>query len=147
MIDDDQSLLWIGAFRYWCGRMTIATPGFARMLVSNWPRLDERSRVVILRDLEREVQIDTEQRDAGKSEWRRLGQDCDRKTWVETLAALRQMERKCAKCGGDMRPGVALAQTYTGGAPDLGAVCTMSPGGPGKLVECSKCAACGWSVA
>lgn len=147
MIDDDQSLLWIGAFRYWCGRRTIATPGFARMLVSNWPRLDERSRVVILRDLEREVQIDTEQRDAGKSEWRRLGQDCDRKTWVETLAALRQMERKCAKCGGDMRPGVALAQTYTGGAPDMGHVVTMSPGGPGKLIECSKCAVCGWSVA
>lgn len=33
---------------------------------------------------------------------------------------------RCAKCGGE--------------------VCTVSPGGPGKLIECMKCLECGWSV-
>lgn len=53
----------------------------------------------------------------------------------------------CKKCGGDMQPGQAIAQTFTG-SPDFigGEVCTVSPGGPGKLVECSKCPECGWST-
>lgn len=54
----------------------------------------------------------------------------------------------CRKCGGDMKPGLAMGQTVTG-MPDFigGEVCTVSPGGPGKLIECSKCEECGWSVA
>ena len=46
-----------------------------------------------------------------------------------------------------MKPGIALEQTYTG-SPDFpgGKVVTMSPGGPGRLVECMKCEKCGWSV-
>lgn len=53
----------------------------------------------------------------------------------------------CRKCGGDMRPGSAIENTYTG-SPDFpgGDVVTISPGGPGRLVDCMKCAACGWSV-
>ena len=53
----------------------------------------------------------------------------------------------CRRCGGEMKPGVALAQTLTGGSPDLGGdVMTFSPGGPGKLVDCLKCAECGHSM-
>ena len=49
--------------------------------------------------------------------------------------------------GGLMKPGIALEQTCTGN-PDFpgGEVVTMSPGGPGRLVECMKCEKCGWSV-
>ena len=51
------------------------------------------------------------------------------------------------RCGGRMKRGIALEQTYTG-SPDFpgGEVVTMSPGGPGRLVECMKCERCGWSV-
>lgn len=53
----------------------------------------------------------------------------------------------CKKCGGEMKAGTAIAQTYTG-KPDFigGEVVTMSPGGNGKLVDCVKCVDCGWSV-
>jgi hypothetical protein len=47
-----------------------------------------------------------------------------------------------------MAPGVAMMQTYSGGALDFpgGEVVTMSHGGPGRLVSCWKCVVCGWSV-
>ena len=48
-----------------------------------------------------------------------------------------------------MRPGVAMAQTFAGGLPDLAGddhVSTFSAGGPGILTACMKCEACGWSV-
>lgn len=53
----------------------------------------------------------------------------------------------CRKCGAPMAPGIALQSTWTG-TGDFGRddVVTMSPGGSGRLVECSKCSACGWSV-
>ncbi len=55
---------------------------------------------------------------------------------------------ECKKCGGRMKPGKALAQTVTG-IPDFardGNVVTLSPGGPGKLIDCLKCTECGHSV-
>ena len=53
----------------------------------------------------------------------------------------------CRRCGGQMKPGIALEQTYTGSTDFPGGeVVTMSPGGPGRLVECMKCEKCGWSV-
>lgn len=54
----------------------------------------------------------------------------------------------CRRCGSPMRPGIAMGQTYTG-IPDFPGdthATTFSPGGPGVLVPCSKCATCGWSV-
>ena len=47
-----------------------------------------------------------------------------------------------------MRYGKAIEQTYTG-TPDFPGdtqCITMSPGGPGKIVDCLKCDQCGWSV-
>ena len=69
----------------------------------------------------------------------------DTREALDTIAA---MTNACRKCGGPMHPGHALAQTYTSGTPDdLGSDCTtMSPGGPGRLIDCTKCSACGWSV-
>ena len=54
----------------------------------------------------------------------------------------------CAKCGGQMKPSKAIAQTVTG-IPDFPGdqhPTTLSPGGPGKLVDCLKCEKCGHSV-
>ena len=52
----------------------------------------------------------------------------------------------CKKCNTPMVPGLAIKQTLVGSL-DMGEVCTLSPGGPGKLEQCSyKCPACGWSV-
>lgn len=53
----------------------------------------------------------------------------------------------CKHCNTPMRPGLAIQQTYTG-TPDFpgGEVVTMSPSGPGKLIDCIKCPQCGWSV-
>lgn len=54
----------------------------------------------------------------------------------------------CYRCGGHLRPGIAMQSTFTG-RPDFadGEVVTMSPGGPGRIVRCMKCVACGSSVA
>ena len=53
----------------------------------------------------------------------------------------------CSRCGGKMKPGKAIAQTYCG-TPDFpdGEVVTISPEGPGQLVNCLKCEKCGHSV-
>lgn len=54
----------------------------------------------------------------------------------------------CRKCGGEMREGVAMGQTVTG-IPDfigIDEVCTVSPGGAGKVIDCMKCVKCGCSV-
>lgn len=45
----------------------------------------------------------------------------------------------CRKCGGEMRAGQAMQSTITGDV-------TVSVGGPGVLIPCLKCKACGWSV-
>lgn len=54
----------------------------------------------------------------------------------------------CRKCGADMRPGQAIAQTWVGTPefPGEWQCVTMSPGGSGKLIACMKCEECGWSV-
>ena len=51
---------------------------------------------------------------------------------------------KCPRCWGVMKPGKAIEQTRVG-SPDMGEVVTMSAGGPGRLVDCMKCDACGHS--
>lgn len=62
------------------------------------------------------------------------------------------MTDTCPKCHAPMQPGIALAQTYTTGLPDFpgddpaSAVQTISPGGPGRIVQCLKCTECGHSV-
>ena len=59
----------------------------------------------------------------------------------------KQMRENCRKCDGKMLPGKALRETLAGMADFHGGeVVTVSPGGPGKLVDCLKCTQCGWSV-
>ena len=54
--------------------------------------------------------------------------------------------KTCKRCGGEMKPGQAIESTLVGVPDDIGGCVTVSPGGPGKLVPCMKCAECGWSV-
>lgn len=54
----------------------------------------------------------------------------------------------CPHDGATLVPGIALVQTWRVGVPDLGGdlIRTMSPGGPGRIIPCLKCPACGYSV-
>lgn len=56
-------------------------------------------------------------------------------------------EPHCKHCGTQMVPRAAIQQTRRG-VGDFGTIdiVTLSPGGPGKLVACYKCPACGWSM-
>ena len=65
----------------------------------------------------------------------------------EILVDIGVIPMKCRKCGGKMKKGKATGQTMVG-TPDFvgGEVCTVSPGGTGKLIDCMKCVDCGWSV-
>jgi len=76
----DDVILWHGAFNYYCGRATIAVSAFIDDLIKNWPRLSEKARYLIKRDLEREFAQDDEDRRT-RSRHNRLGHDCDRKEW------------------------------------------------------------------
>lgn len=53
----------------------------------------------------------------------------------------------CPRCGGKMVPGKAIAQTFAGEPEWPGdTIYTMSPGGPGRLIDCLKCEKCGHSI-
>lgn len=55
----------------------------------------------------------------------------------------------CRKCGTEMQPGKALAQTFAEGIPDFpgeDTIRTFSAGGPGAMIDCMKCPKCGQSV-
>jgi hypothetical protein len=61
---------------------------------------------------------------------------------------MKNIRNSCKKCSGRMKPSKAIQQTFTG-MPDFPGdkyPVTLSPGGPGKLIECIKCTMCGWSV-
>lgn len=66
---------------------------------------------------------------------------------TKSIAKRLEVTMPCKQCGGVMKRGVAIDQTYTG-TPDFagGEVVTVSPGGSGKLVACLKCQDCGWSM-
>lgn len=55
---------------------------------------------------------------------------------------------ECPRCGGRMGKGRALVSTMTIGTPDFSGseVVTMSPGGPGRLIDVLKCRECGQSL-
>jgi len=76
----DELTLWLGATRYYMGRMTYAVSSFCELLIEQWPALNEDTRYLIQRDLEREFAKDDEMRQQ-KSQFLPLGQDCDRAEW------------------------------------------------------------------
>ena len=95
MNDNDKSTVWIGAFRYYCGRMTYAVSDFCEALIREWPSLPGHAKQIIQRDLEEEFQRDdlSRQREDGDMYFRPLGHDCDRAQW-EKVRALWPCARK-----------------------------------------------------
>ena len=80
MNEQQQITLWLGATRYYVGRMTYAVSDFASLLVAEWPGLCEPARALIQRDVEAEFKRDDEARIEGLN-YRPLGDDCDRAAW------------------------------------------------------------------
>lgn len=58
------------------------------------------------------------------------------------------MTDNCKRCGGKMTRGKAMGQTAVALRPARGPddIRTFYAGGTGKLIDCMKCEACGWSV-
>jgi len=76
----DELTLWVGATRYYMGRMTYAVANFCSLLNDSWNELGENTKAIIQRDIEEEFQRDDESRARGDS-FHPLGHDCDRKAW------------------------------------------------------------------
>lgn len=56
--------------------------------------------------------------------------------------------KECKKCGGEMKPSIALVNTLAG-IPDFPGdnyACTVSATGPPAMVDCLKCGSCGYSI-
>lgn len=83
---DVQSTVWIGACRYYLGRiMTYAVGNFCDSLIRHWPVLPDHTRSIIQRDVEEEFTRDDaarSRREAGHDvSYMPLGHDCDRAEW------------------------------------------------------------------
>lgn len=87
MSDDQKLTLWIGAFRYYLGRMTYAVCDFCDLLSTEWPNLPERARTLIRKELDEAIQRDNEDRELGR-QYCRLGMDMDRQTWLKLRETL-----------------------------------------------------------
>ena len=93
----DDLIFW--AFRYFLGRMTIATTCFAKDLAKAAPLLSVKVRYLLRRELEETVERDTKYRlndDKGYYDHAPLGRDCDRDAWGEALTSLRACV--CIEC-------------------------------------------------
>ena len=89
---DGPSGLVFWSFRYFLGRMTIATTSFAGELARAWPLLDERTQALIRRELEEEFHRDDEARQRANEKGEKptclpLGWDCDREAWQKVRDA------------------------------------------------------------
>lgn len=89
MTPEEQSTLWIGATRYYIGRMTYAVRDFCSLLIKAWSELNPHAQAIIKRDVEDAFERDDVVR-AGKMKghgYLALGMDVDRRCWesVRTL--------------------------------------------------------------
>lgn len=91
---DEHSLI-IGAFRYYCGRMTIASASFADELARAWNSLRTDTQEVIKCDLEQLFAEDDAARRV-ESLFKPLGMDMDRKAWEK----VREKWQRCTHIRG-----------------------------------------------
>ena len=84
MTDLELLTLWLGAFRYYCGRRSYAVSDFCDLLVRRWPTLPKATQDLIRRDLEEEIQ-----RDADGNGFKNLGDDCDRDEWMRVWSHIK----------------------------------------------------------
>lgn len=75
-------LMVIAAFRYCLGRSTYIVSDCVEWLLRIWPKLNENTKSIIKRDLEKTFQHDDSHliKD-NKSNYKMLGMDCDRQEW------------------------------------------------------------------
>ena len=89
MTEEQTTTLWLGAYRYYCGRTTYAVKEFCVLLIATWHYLPKETQLVIIRDLEREFKEDdaARARDTENTRhFRRLGHDMDRAEWEQVRA-------------------------------------------------------------
>lgn len=89
LMAEELEMLWIGAFRYYLGRMTISTHSFCDALMENWLEIPKRAQIVIKRDLEEEINRDDMDRKAERDHCA-LGHDCDSQKWREVFVVIDQ---------------------------------------------------------
>jgi hypothetical protein len=82
----DKLILYVGATRYYLGRMTYAVSEFCEGLVKDWPKLRCEAQSVIKHDVEEAFARDDEARtrmsgDGSMPCYLPLGHDCDRASW------------------------------------------------------------------
>lgn len=80
MNDTDTETLWLAAFRYYAGRRTYAVSDFCALLIAQWPKLPQKCRLLIERELEWFYAADDEARRNAGTGWA-LGMSCDRAEW------------------------------------------------------------------
>jgi hypothetical protein len=80
MNDTDTETLWIAAFRYYTGRRTYAVSDFCALLIAQWPKLPQKCRLLMERELEWFYAADNKAR-LDPEGTRHLGDDCDRAEW------------------------------------------------------------------
>ena len=90
MTEDQELDLWLGATRYYIGRMSASVDGFCTLLIQEWGTLPVAVRGLIRRDVEEAFGRDDYQRAA---QWLKpsmsvyaLGHDCDRESWSRVRA-------------------------------------------------------------
>lgn len=86
MNQDTLNDLWIGAFRYYLGRMTISVHSFCDSLVKEYDNIPDQAKSIIKRDLIEKFTEDDKARDKEKDpHFYPLGHDVDRAKWLEVL--------------------------------------------------------------
>lgn len=90
--DGNASELVFWSFRYFLGRMTIATCDFAERLAKAWPHLAPNIQSLIRREIDeafkRDDELRAEANETGKPpQWLPLGWDCDRAAWQKVRDA------------------------------------------------------------
>lgn len=88
MNESENQTVWVGAFRYYLGRMTYAVDEFCTALVSEWPDLPLLTKSIISRELEKAFAQDDEARKEGR-EFTPLGAMCDRKSWEKVMEVIK----------------------------------------------------------
>lgn len=94
---DTPDFIIIGAFRYAMGRKTFMPSMVCKWLRANWADFNERTRMVIARDLKSEIEMDDRVRkmaeeNKGKIYGLPLGHDCDRAEWLMTMEFINEKE-------------------------------------------------------
>lgn len=85
--DDHEALtLWVGATRYYLGRMTYAVSDFTQMLIKHWPQLPPKTQAIITRDIEEAFAKDAKENNTALYLFHPLGHDCDRREWEKVRA-------------------------------------------------------------